>query len=108
MGKKKLKKEGKKDLTLKTERVTTRKGGKRVRVIPEILSCRKKKKKKTNKQTNKQRRLTIERGSGVKDEEKKEKAIPDSWLEKKKNSKEDNKSENDDKEERGKKREGHT
>ena len=39
---------------------------------------------------------------------KKEKVIPDSWLEKKTNSKEDNKSENDDKEERGKKEEGHT
>ena len=108
MKKKNSRKREKKKFNIKNKENDNKKGGERVRVIPEILSCRKKKKKKTNKQTNKQRRLTIERESGVKDEEKKEKAILDSWLEKKKNSKEDNKSENDNKEERGKKREGHT
>ena len=106
MKKKKTQGRGKKKiLTLKTEKATTKKGGKGSESYLRFLAVER---KKTNKQTNKQRRLTIERGSGVKDEEKKEKAIPDSWLEKKKNSKEDNKSENDDKEERGKKREGHT
>ena len=54
MKKKKTQGRGKKKiLTLKTERATTKKGGERVRVIPEILSCRKKKKKQTNKQTKK-------------------------------------------------------
>ena len=93
--------------------MTTRKGGKGSESYLRFLAVEgkqktKKGKKKQKNKTNKQRRLTIERESGVKDEEKKEKVIPDSWLEKKTNSKEDNKSENDDKEERGKKREGHT
>ena len=50
--KKKLKKEGKKNLTLKTERATTRKGGKGSESYLRFLAVEGKK-TKTNKQTKK-------------------------------------------------------
>ena len=57
MKKKNSRKREKKKFNIKNKKSDNKKGGERVRVIPEILSCRKKKKKKnkkTNKQTNKE------------------------------------------------------
>ena len=55
MKKKNSRKREKKNFNIKNRESDNKKGGERVRVIPEILSCiKKKKKKKKKKQTNKQ------------------------------------------------------